>query len=198
MLKYWDMPPITVRPGETIMFNEYERRTKMKEFKPGDKVRVLDYRGDRRGHESWVPSMDKYVGEILTIHKQCADLCFTEENGWNWHRDWLVPVNFTKDDIQEFDVVEFRDGRMSLVVDLDDALEVSDAFISAYKDDLTLWDDEYADIMKVYRPKDNLPTDKSKWKDLPLIWKREEVKEMTVDEISEALGFKVKVVGEEV
>ena len=28
-----------------------------------------------------------------------------------------------------------------------------------------------------------------------LIWKREEVKELTVDEVSEKLGYKVKIVG---
>ena len=128
----------------------------------------------------------------------------------NWSRENLGEaekksfMNFTKYDIREFDVVEFRDGRMSLVVnfDGDGKLETANGYIGSYADDLTRFGDEddklwYADIMKVYRPKDNLPMDKSKWKNLPLIWERKEVKKMTVDEISEALGYKVEVVGEE-
>ena len=33
-----------------------------------------------------------------------------------------------------------------------------------------------------------------KWIDLPVVYERTEVKEMTIEEISEALGYEVKVV----
>jgi len=115
---------------------------------------------------------------------------------------------FTINDIKEFDIVTFRSGHKSLVIyDGHNNLRVlsTDGYnilLSAYKKDTLKWsgnatDEDEDDIMEVRRAAFHIHKDRRRWDDYPVIWKREEeVKEMTVDEISEALGYKVKVIGE--
>lgn len=114
---------------------------------------------------------------------------------------------FTINDIREFDIVTFRSGTKSLVVnDNRNELRVNSTngyniLLSDYHEDTLKWyrsaNDE-DDIMEVRRTICYIHKDRNRWDDYPVIWKREEeVKEMTVAEISKALGYTVKVVGEE-
>jgi hypothetical protein len=75
----------------------------------------------------------------------------------------------TKSDLKEGMVVEYRCGSL---------VKLDSTDIRYKKDDLTSSVGSDCDIMKVYEP----------------IWTREETKEMTVAEISEKLGYEVKVV----
>lgn len=166
-------------------------------IKVGDRVRILDGRENPNIYPVWVGEMDKLIGTVRTVEHVFRDRCELSDTEYLFAEEWLAPADdFTKDDLKEFDIVEFRNGDKAWVTE-DIALRmltVGGLHIESWLDDLI---DEIAheyDIMKVYRPTDSLPLDKSKWKDLPLIYERTEVKEMTVEEISKALGYEVKVV----
>lgn len=166
-------------------------------IKVGDTVRILDGRNNPNIHPKWVEGMDKYIGEVRTVkHINGIGDYSLEGISYFFAEEWLAPAEFTKADLKEFDIVELRNGSKTCVVN-DIALgELSIGCFSAdtWKDDLTDKGTDKYDIMKVYRPTGNIPTDKSKWKDLPVVYERTEVKEMTVEEISKALGYEVKVV----
>ena len=96
-----------------------------------------------------------------------------------------------KNDLKSGMVVELRDGSLGLVVDNIVMLSDNDFIdLRFYNDNLTA---NYCfDIVKIYNR--NNHTFKNWHKNLELIWQRKEVKEMTVEEISKALGYEVKVV----
>ena len=170
----------------------------MSKFKIGDRVRILDGRHDN-SRLCWVDGMNKYIGEVHIV--KCVDgAAYYELEGLDYlfADEWLAPAGeFTKDDLREFDIVEFRNDEKVLITM---SIVLGRLGIGGFSVDT--WDDDLKDntglsqydIMKVYRPTDNIPTDKSKWKDLPVVYERTEVKEMTVEEISKALGYEVKVV----
>lgn len=166
-------------------------------IKVGDRVRILDGRKKPDIYPKWVKEMDELIGTVRTVDHAAGSVYGLFDTDFLFAEEWLAPAEFTKDDLREFDIVEFRSGRKLLVtMDLVSArLDVGGYTFGTWDDDLK--DNTCApqyDIMKVYRPTDSIPTDKSKWIDLPLIYERTEVKEMTVEEISKALGYEVKVV----
>ena len=171
-------------------------------IKVGDRVRILDGRKILDGrnnpniHPKWVDGMDELIGEIRTVkHINGIGDYSLEGISYFFAEEWLAPAEFTKADLKEFDIVEFRNGRQALIT-----MNIAMGVLEADGFSFRTWNDDLKDntgadiydIMKVYRPTDNIPTDKSKWKDLPVVY--EEVKEMTVEEISKALGYEVKVV----
>ena len=166
-------------------------------IKVGDRVRILDGRKNPDVYPKWVEEMDELIGTFHTVEHVFSDSCELSETHYLFAEEWLAPADdFTKDDLKEFDIVEFRNGNKTWVdKGISGRLGIGGFSVDTWDDDLkdNTGTDKY-DIMKVYRPTDNIPTDKSKWKDLPLIYERTEVKEMTVEEISKALGYEVKVV----
>lgn len=168
----------------------------MNKFEVGDRVRILDGRNNPDIHPMWLAGMNEYIGEVCTV--ECVNSCAygLSNIGYMFAEEWLAPAEFTKDDLKEFDIVEFRNGRQACVVNdyVFGQLSIGGFSAVTWLDDLTDRGTDIYDIMKVYRPTDSLPLDKSKWKDLPVVYERTEVKEMTVEEISEALGYEVKVV----
>ena len=167
-------------------------------IKVGDRVRILDGSNNPNVHPKWVEEMDELIGEIRTVEHVFNDSCELSETHYFFAEEWLAPADdFTKADLKEFDIVEFRNGRQALIT-----MNIAMGVLEADGFSFRTWNDDLKDntgadiydIMKVYRPIDNIPTDRSKWKDLPLIYERTEVKEMTVEEISKALGYEVKVV----
>lgn len=166
-------------------------------IKVGDRVRILDGRKKPDIFPKWVEEMDELIGTVHTVEhvfKYSYGLSNTE---YFFAEEWLAPADdFTKADLKEFDIVELRNGSKTCVVN-DIALgqlSIGCFSVDTWKDDLTDKGTDKYDIMKVYRPTDSIPTDRSKWKDLPVVYERTEVKEMTVEEISKALGYEVKVV----
>ena len=167
-------------------------------IKVGDRVRILDGRKKPDIYPKWVKKMDELIGTVRTVEHVFNDSCELSDTNFLFAEEWLAPADdFTKADLKELDIVEFRNGRQALII-MDTAmgcLEADGFSFRTWNDDLK--DNTGAgiyDIMKVYRPTGNIPTDKSKWKDLPVVYERTEVKEMTVEEISKALGYEVKVV----
>lgn len=167
-------------------------------IKVGDKVRILDGRNNPDIHPCWVEEMDELIGTVHIVDLVRKDSYGLYDTEYLFAEEWLAPADdFTKADLKEFDIVEFRNGRQALItMDIGFVnLVVCGFTFGTWNNDLkdNAGVDKY-DIMKVYRPTDSLPTDKSKWKDLPVVYERTEVKEMTVEEISKALGYEVKVV----
>lgn len=167
-------------------------------IKVGDRVRILDGRKNPDIYPKWVEEMDELIGEIRTVEHVFNDSCELSDTEYFFAEEWLAPADdFTKADLKEFDIVEFRNGRQALIT-----MNIAIGVLEADGFSFRTWNDDLKDntgadiydIMKVYRPTDNIPTDKSKWKDLPVVYERTEVKEMTVEEISKALGYEVKVV----
>lgn len=167
-------------------------------IKVGDRVRILDGRKNPDIYPKWVEEMDELIGEIRTVEHVFSECCELSETNYFFAEEWLAPADdFTKADLKEFDIVEFRNGRQALIT-----MNIAMGVLEADGFSFRTWNDDLKDntgadiydIMKVYRPTDNIPTDKSKWKDLPVVYERTEVKEMTVEEISKALGYEVKVV----
>lgn len=66
--------------------------------------------------------------------------------------------------------------------------------LSSYDDNLlTSSENEYYTINKIYRPKRDCYLMSNNLNDYDLIWERKKVKEMTMKEICEALGYDVKI-----
>ena len=114
-------------------------------------------------------------------------------------KDWLVDeenyrkgkdnMEFKKDDLKNGDIVTLRNGDRLVFVGSEDFIDLSDdndnclSDICDLEDDLTHYSYEDSDIVKIERPVE-----------YTTVFTRGEVKEMTVEEISKALGYEVKVV----
>ena len=116
------------------------------------------------------------------------------KTGFGYTSDWLVEENkMAKEDLKNGDIVTLRNGdRLMLSVksfcDLSENNHNPIYTLNQFKDDLTYYINEREDdIIKVERPV----------KYETVFEREEEVQELTVDEMSERLGYKVKVVGED-
>ena len=154
--------------------------------------------------------MDKYIGEVVTVSDVfgIAGEFFNIEEDVDYDKffrdKWVFGIddiervmtdNFTLNDLQFADIVTTRNGERYVVaegriygegsdykLDCDDLSDVYDEHLIC----INSWgsNNSYFDIMKVERSGQ-------------VIWERsEEVKEMTIAEICEALGYEVKVVKE--
>lgn len=171
-------------------------------FKVGDKVKVRnDLIVDNRYYDGcrFAKEMDKYKGQkatIINITDSDRHILDIDKGYWNWTYDMLQPVNFTKDDLQDGDIVTLRNGDKLVYSKYnEDFTDLYDSNHDNYLCDLYNLDDdltcnsydEGSDIVKVERPTS-----------YATMYEREEneVKEMTIAEIIEALGYEVKIVKE--
>lgn len=173
-------------------------------FKVGDKVRVrkdIEVGKEYNGGCLFAYDMEKYKGKETTIKisfKRGDEVGYTlhDMSYWTFTDDMLERVEFTKDDLQDGDIVTLRNGD-KLVLFEEDFINMSDDntnyldYLSELRDDLTYSDDDEdfrdSDVVKVERPNGYAT----------LFERNEEVKEMTIAEISKALGYEVKIVKEE-
>ena len=69
---------------------EYLPTCQQPKFKPGDKVRVIDY--EIKDH-AWYKRSGLKNGDILTVESLNGyDGVQVEENWYGWHNDWIEPV----------------------------------------------------------------------------------------------------------
>lgn len=112
-----------------------------------------------------------------------------------------------KSDLKTGMVVETRNGEKYLVMlgpDCEGRELINFGYgfmpLSRYANNLMIkTGDEEFDIMKVYSVEGSicwLLRDKKRM-NFELIWQRKEIKEMTVKEIEKELGYKIKIVGDE-
>ena len=173
------------------------------EFKVGDRVRIKSWEQMEKefGKNSdggidcmpcFIEDMKHLCGKTATIDEICNyDIKlkdWSDDTGglyWTISTDMIELVDtskFTKSDLQEGDIVTDREGNKSIF--LDDELYGTTIDLDGLTDELKD-DKDYSeyDIVKVERP--------IKYE---TVFERKEVREMTVEEISKALGFEVKVV----
>lgn len=104
---------------------------------------------------------------------------------------------FTKSDLKNGDVIVQRNGTVEILIkDLDCMVVSNGGFnsLSRFNEDLTWTDDKEYDVIKVYRPSCASNCCFNNYKYGKLIYERKETKEMTVKEISDALGYDVKII----
>ena len=178
-------------------------------YKVGDKVRIVkEKKGPDWNREGL---MDKWLGEIMTIEsvKDFNYYKMKEDKGeWYWFERMIEGkvTEMTKSDlIAGKHVVETRDGDKYLIFDSEEGkfmYGIYDGFmdLERYHEDLTrMSGDKSFDIMKVYELKYRTSQNSIKAyseQRLTLVWEREEPKEMTMAELEEKLGYKVKIVKE--
>ena len=172
------------------------------EFKVGDRVRIKSWEqmekefgishGDIPCKFRFINGMKHLCGRTASIVAiKGSDIYLTNWSDDSGYMDWSISTDmielvdtskFTKSDLQEGDIVTDREGCKSLFHN--GALRGRTLSIYGLTDDLKDKDGEYDnDIVKVERPIK-----------LETVFERKEVREMTVEEISKALGFEVKVV----
>lgn len=164
-------------------------------FKVGDKVKLNIYTKEFRWGRAGV-GYDE-IGKIANINEDGKIyVAFPSRDCyWDGLESELVKVGFSKDDLQFADIVTLRDGNKYVVADGclygedDGYYEDCERIDNDYNNNL-IYCNEYdeerhdLDIMKVERNGE-------------VIFQREsEAKEMTVAEISKALGYEVKIVKE--
>ena len=106
-------------------------------------------------------------------------------------------MSFTKDDLKSGMVVEFRSGKKYMMVDYNGRLfgvGTATYFDDNKNEDLTSPVRREWDIMKVYEATEEYQLPINRWDDMQLIWERSEVKELTVAQLEEELGYKIKIV----
>lgn len=155
-----------------------------------------------------------YRGDINDLNYGSKDFYKNEEYEIITFEEFMeeymgMKKEFTKDMLKVGMLVEFKNDVRKVVMPHKDGLYLmgcnSSYELYEFANDLTHKRGD--DIMKVYDlPTTNLYSHRSlecgddndgiySREDRDLLWQREEVKELTVDEISELLGYKVKVVG---
>lgn len=106
---------------------------------------------------------------------------------------------FSKDMLKVNDVCELRGGARYMI-NIFEGVMFGQSYGSLYsspKQDLTHDCFKELDVVKVYRPTQQRQFFEKSWGDMPCIWERKEepvVKELTMAELEEELGYKVKVV----
>ncbi len=165
-------------------------------FKVGDKVRIRKDLKEGNSYRIHVhQNMATHAGEIKTVceivSKTTYVLDVPREGGLEWHftEDMLESAMMTTiDDLQFGDILTLRNGERyvyayGVIFGEERSYYCDDELVEKYfRNDLTRQSEmkEY-DIVKVER-------------EGQVIYEREDIREMTVEEISKALGYEVKVV----
>lgn len=165
-------------------------------FKVGDKVRVVKVHGGDTED-------NKCFGKIFTIKKINIGIgypyIFEEYNQCSWCDDELEFAPFTKADLKDGMVVEYRDGRRRMVLGDNLIGENGHAPLRDYNENLEEENYPEETIAKLYRSKAEYIHTVFQDYNLTLIWERPEeepAKKMTVAEIEKELGYKVEIVSE--
>ena len=177
-------------------------------FKVGDRVRVIKsiYPFSKNPN----PNKQMYINKVFKIrainpngsthYNETHYGVEADENySYIFLESELEPADFTKSDLKDGMVVEYRDGDRRIV--LGDKLIGYDSWVDivAFNDNLECKNNKDLNIDKVYNSDSHILKDYFKDKSLTLIWERnkkeeEPAKKMTVAEIEKELGYKVEIV----
>ena len=178
-------------------------------YKVGDKVRIVKEKQGRDWNSEGL--MDKWLGEVMTIRTvNLYTYCMEEDKGrWYWH-EHMIEGKVTEMNkshlIAGRHVVETRAGDKYLIFDSEDGKFMYQVDGGGFMD-LEGYDEDMLkinkhnsyDIMKVFEVEtacNRTGFNREDNRYLALIWEREEPKEMTMAELEEKLGYKVKIVKE--
>ena len=170
----------------------------MGQFKVGDKLIVKDNLRDIKGFAGgYMSNMDELIGKVVTVKEVWDEESIKieeDKNDYRWDNRAFERTNIvkTKHDLQNGDIVTLRNGDRLILLDedfkdLDGENDNSLADIYDLENDLSYSGyGKDSDIVKVERAFE-----------YQTVYNRENtVKEMTVEEISKALGYEVKIVKE--
>lgn len=104
--------------------------------------------------------------------------------------------DFTKSDLANGMIVEQRCGLRKIVIE--DRIVGYESYgeLQCYGDDLLHHTNPELDIVKIYKPADTIRVALHS-NNLQLLWERSEVKAVTMAEVEEKFGCKVKIVKEQ-
>ena len=188
-------------------------------YKVGDKVKVrlwndmekefgLNEYGDINNKcLLFAEQMKEWCGKTVTISNVYEGHYIIKEGEWFWTDDMFEDINneFTKDDLEVNMIVELRDKTKGVVHKLDNKLYIiynrEWDCVKSYNKNLIHNNFKELDILKVYQPKFPYQLISENWGDTKLIWERKEndkenIKEITIDELEKQYGCKVKIVKE--
>ena len=185
----------------------------MAKFKVGDKVKVREdlvlgtkyYMEDVDEYEAVVSEMLSLKGQIVTIKDVYPNGYLILEDEWYWSDEMFEPckINFTKSDLQNGMVVEYKNGLRRLFIKKDEINkslfigEEGSLNLISFKDTLECIG---CDDMSVYRIYTSISPKLTNFFDnefLSLVWERpSRFKEMTVGEIEKELGYKIRIKSE--
>lgn len=164
------------------------------EFKIGDKVR-LNPKVEKFVHGQADVKFDE-VGEIVRIRDDSyssnkkINIDFPSMPNWTGEEDEIVHAICNKEDIETGDIIILRNG--------DALIFINDEFIDIgndYTNDIVSLDDFDNDLTCEYKIKyDIVKIRKARYVDIYNRTEKEEVKELTVEEVSKLLGYDVKIV----
>lgn len=180
-------------------------------YKVGDKVRVKFNLEAGKHYErtDGIPRlfcnqwMSQFAGKICTIKSVQTGNAYTlEEDIENYFFAGSMfeeDLNMTLNDLKDGMVVKTREGMLGMVHGARILFEKSHTDLNEYKMDLTR-NDEYSrlDIIAIYRS--DRPTSLNTFfrvDNLIELWERAPEVEMTVAQIEEKLGYRIKIVSEE-
>lgn len=185
----------------------------MAKFKVGDKVKIREdlvlgaryYMEGVDAFETVVSEMLPLKGQIVTIDRVYSDGYSILESEWSWSDGMFesYKANFTKSDLKNGMVVEYKNGLRRLFIKkdvIDKSLfigEEGSLNLISFKDTLECIG---CDDMSVYRIYTSISPNLTNFFDneyLSLVWERtSRFKEMTVGEIEKELGYKIRIKSE--
>ena len=179
-------------------------------YKVGDKVRVkFNLEAGKHYERNGLPPvfcnqwMSQFAGKICTIESVPVDGAYTlEEDTENYFFAGSMfeeDLNMTLNDLKDGMVVRTREGMLGMIHGDRILFERTYTLLREYKMDLTR-NDMYnrLDIMTIYRS--DRPTSLNTFfrtDNLIKLWERGPEVEMTIAQIEEKLGHKIKIVSEE-
>lgn len=172
-------------------------------FKVGDRVRVRQdlVIGREYGDAIFTEKMAQFAGKMVTIkggfetsYIHWSKIKEDEMNG-DWSDEMFEKVEFTKSDLKNGMVVEYRNGKRRVVVEDKVIDEYGHMLISDFNDafEHCCLGDGCA-IDKVYKSKAGYLSAYFDDENLELIWERNPAKKMTIAEIEKELGYKIEIV----
>lgn len=182
-----------------------ERRLYMSKFKVGDKVKIvrcigngglsLEERDLKVGEEYIIESVNP---NFLNPRRDNYGLVGRSFVVYDLELELVESKSFTKSDLKDGMVVEYRDGDRRIVLNNKFVWRSGYLDFEDFNDDFVSRGGSYK-IVKVYISSATTLDDWCNDHFLELIWERKEEpahKEMTVEEIEKELGYKIKVVGD--
>ena len=166
-------------------------------FKVGDKVSVVNLTSQSNPDKAIFIGKEFTVDYLTGLDRWPYTLSDAAKN-YNWCDAELERVGFTKSDLKDGMVIEYRDGDRRIVLNNKFVWRRGYLDFEDFNDDFVSKGGSY-EIVKVYISSATSLDDWCKDHYLKLIWERKEEpthKEMTIEEIEKELGYKIKVVGD--
>lgn len=151
-------------------------------FKVGEKVRVIDNLNQIKIRFGLVPEMEKLQGSIVTIESILGECINIKESDYKWQEDCFEKLITKKDDLEKGDIVVLHNND-ELYFDGFEFVDLSEDNNNNICDIEDISNNLSDDVKEVKRPK---YTEVYVYNDNNVI-------EMTLKEVCDALGYEIKI-----